>query len=175
MARLLVRSKPKGKPLKGLICIAITAAAAAIFVPAGTASQPGTVINVDASFTVPYTIDPASAAELTPTPVKLGPHLGSFIIDGFTIVVPDCVEIGPSCTFNRQTSFIFTARKGDKLALFENVVWLQTDPAPPMTWAVDSTLSTGKYEGYSGSGTYTLDFSVLGRVTISITGNLTTA
>jgi hypothetical protein len=175
MARLFARSKPKGKPVKGLICIAITAAAAAIFAPAGTASKPGTVINVDASFTVPYTIDPASAVELTPTRVNLGPRLGSFIIDGFTIVVPDCVEIGPSCTFRRQTIFVFTAGNGGKLGLFENIVWLQPDPVPPMTWAVDSTQSTAKYEGYSGSGTYTLDFSVPGRVTISLTGTLATA
>jgi len=160
--------------VKHLICIVVTAAVVAIVAPAGTASQPGTIINVHASFTVPYTIDPASAAELTSTRVKLGPRLGSFIIDGYTIVVPNCVEIGPSCTFNRQTSFVFTAGDGDKLALFENVVWLQTDPAPPMTWAVDSTLSTGKYAGYSGSGTYTTDFSVPNRVTISLRGTLTT-
>ena len=168
-------SPPKRKEVnERLISLLATAAAAAIVASPGTASPPGKIIDVDASFTVPYTVDPASAAQLTSTRVNLGPHLGSFIIDGYSIVVPNCVEIGPSCTFNRQTGFVFTTGNGDKLAVFENIVWLQSDPAPAKTWAVDSTLSTGKYEGYSGSGAYTTDFSVPNRVTISLTGTLTT-
>jgi hypothetical protein len=169
--------------VKGLlICIVGTAAAAAIFVPAGTASQPGTVIDVDASLTVPYAFNPVADAEvdLTRTRVNLGPHLGSFIISGYTIVVPDCVETdeGGVCTlfsFERQTNLVFTSGNRGKLVLFEDVVWLSTDPVPPTTWAVNSTASTGKYEGYSGSGAYSMDFSVSDQVTISLTGTLTTA
>jgi hypothetical protein len=169
--------------VKGLICIVVTAAAAAMFAPAVTASRPGTVINVDASFTVPYTFNSVADAEvdLTSTRVNLGPHLGSFIISGYVIVlVPDCLETDPSglCTlfhFERNMNLVFTAGNADQLALAEDVAWLSTDPVPSGTWEFNSAATTGKYEGYSGSGVHTMDFSVPGKVTISLSGTLTTS
>jgi len=168
--------------VKALILLVGTIAAAAIFASAGTASQSGRAIHLDLSLTAPYTFNPVADGEidLTPTRVNLGPHLGSFIISGYTIVVPDCVETDDSgvCilfSFERQTNLVFTAGNGDALGLFEDVTWLSTDQVPPTTWAVNGTTSTGKYSGYFGSGAYTMNFSVPDQVTISLTGTLTTA
>jgi len=70
----------------------------------------------------------------------------------------------------RSLLLTFVARNGDTLVLTAWVEWSEADPAPPLVWTVSQ--ASGRFEGYSGSGTYSV--SVDGStVAISLSGILT--
>jgi hypothetical protein len=60
----------------------------------------------------------------------------------------------------RVLTLKLTKDEGDTLALAEQAAWTWTPPethdstATPQTWTVDETQNTGRFVGYTGSGTY---------------------
>jgi hypothetical protein len=61
----------------------------------------------------------------------------------------------PPCS--RKLILTLTSPNGDSLTLAGESDWLNGDPVPPGTWAVDDAASTGRFASSSGSGSYSLD------------------
>jgi hypothetical protein len=85
---------------------------------------------------------------------NLASGLGSLRLSGSYSVGADPFQDPPVGL--RDAAFTFTAGNGDQLVLVERATWVLTDPTPPQTWTVDQALSTGRFAGFSGSGTYSV-------------------
>jgi hypothetical protein len=130
--------------------------------------------------------------------------LGSLSLDGF--FSEGCVPtIDPPFQRLRRLTLKFVAGNGDTLTLqqiadwcwgcdYDYTNWLPGDPLPPLpdeyptveafiagpphVWVVEPSLSTGKYAGYTGSGTYSVALVGSGdlmsaTVSVTLVGSLT--
>lgn len=98
------------------------------------------------------------------------PGLGSLHFQGTWL--DGCAGVPqPTTTCMRQLDLQLISPSGDVLALSEDVTWTfpgEEEPSP--AWTVDSASSTGRFAGYTGSGSYSVAMVGSGGVQISLSG-----
>lgn len=107
---------------------------------------------------------------------NLAPGLGNLRLSGQYFV--GGVEFSDPAQLIRDVVLTFTAGNGDQLVLFEQATWLAADPTPTPTWTVDSAASTGRFSGFTGTGTYSISVGTstdgsYGVFGINLSGTLT--